>query len=159
MIAGSGNVVHNLRRLDARRPDDGLDRARRFDEVAAALMVSDPGAIGRLTSHPDYAAAVPTDDHFVPLLYLAGVAAAAGDPASTLVGGYALGSLSMSSYTIGFDGSWRSPAASSPFKGSAPFFIFRGCGHCVCGGDRRSCRRRPQVPGYGHLVDKVDEVR
>jgi len=102
MILASGNVVHNLRLVQWDRPDAGFDWARRFDDAAAALMAEDPGAILKLTEHPDYRLAVPTPDHFIPLLYIAGLAAAEGG-ADALVRGYALGSLSMTCYGAGAD--------------------------------------------------------
>jgi len=53
--------------------------------------------------HDDFAMAAPTPDHFIPLLYLAGIAAAGNTAAHVLVDGYAMGSLSMVSYTVGCD--------------------------------------------------------
>jgi len=99
LILGSGNVVHNLGRLDGSRPDSGFDWAVRFNEEAKQIMDTDPGEIARLQAHPDFRAAVPTPDHFIPLLYLAGLAAAADSTTAILVDGYALGSLSMTAFT------------------------------------------------------------
>jgi 4,5-DOPA dioxygenase extradiol len=100
MIVASGNVVHNLRRVQWDRPDAGFDWAQRFDDAVAAQMSEDPGAILSVAEHPDYPLAVPTPDHFIPLLYIAGLAAAEGR-AQALVRGYALGSLSMTCYGVG----------------------------------------------------------
>jgi 4,5-DOPA dioxygenase extradiol len=54
-----------------------------------------------LKQHPDYALAVPTPDHFLPLLYIAGVAATSGGSAATLMRGCTLGSISMTSFGVG----------------------------------------------------------
>lgn len=104
LILGSGNVVHNLRRLDWRNQESGEDWAHRFDAAAEALMTENPRDIASLQSHPDYALAVPTTDHFLPLLYIAGVAAASGAGAATLVRGCTLGSISMTCYGVGIEG-------------------------------------------------------
>jgi 4,5-DOPA dioxygenase extradiol len=101
MILCSGDVVHNLRRIDFRRPDAAYDWALRFDTAAREVMTSDPSRIGTLAGHPDYASSVPTPEHFLPLAYLAGLAHAAGRPADVLVEGCSLGSISMTSYTLG----------------------------------------------------------
>ena len=101
LIVGSGNVVHNLRRLDWGRPDAGFDWAHRFDDHVRELMTSDPASAATAIEHPDAPAAVPTPDHFLPVLYVAGVAAALGTRASVEIDGYAYGSLSMISYRVG----------------------------------------------------------
>ncbi|MBO9712302.1 MAG: 4,5-DOPA dioxygenase extradiol [Sphingomonas sp.] len=101
MIVSSGNVVHNLRRIAWDKPEAAFDWAERFDDAAAELLVNAPGDVLRLAEHPDYRMAVPTPDHFIPLLYTAGLAAAEGVGAEPLVRGYALGSLSMSCYGVG----------------------------------------------------------
>jgi 4,5-DOPA dioxygenase extradiol len=100
LVVGSGNVVHNLSRIDWNRPDEGFAWAHAFDDDARELMESSPGELGRLQRHGAYGQAVPTPDHFIPLLYVAGLASAAGRPARTLVDGYAMGSLSMTAYTL-----------------------------------------------------------
>ncbi|WP_281689586.1 4,5-DOPA dioxygenase extradiol [Pseudonocardia thermophila] len=100
-VLGSGNVVHNLAGIDPNLPDDGFDWARRFDDAARELVLGDPGRLPALAESPDWAAAVPTDDHFLPLAYLAGLGAAAGGGTDVLVDGYQYGSLSMTAYTLG----------------------------------------------------------
>ncbi len=100
LILGSGNVVHNLRRIDPALEQEGFDWAQRFDQAARSAMTSAPDQVVGLAGHADFRAAVPTPDHFIPLLYLAGLATAAGRAADTLVDGYAFGSLSMTSYVL-----------------------------------------------------------
>jgi len=100
LILGSGNVVHNLRQLDWSHPDAAFDWARRFDEAARETLTTQPAELPRLREHPDYGRSVPTPDHFLPLLYVAGVASAAGRPLEVLIDGYAYGSLSMAAYTL-----------------------------------------------------------
>ncbi len=100
LIVGSGNVVHNLRRIDWGNPDGAFDWTRRFDDAAREIMTTDPSRLPTLQHHPDFAVAHPTPDHFIPLLYVAGLAAAAGQPAHALVDGCAMGSLSMASYGL-----------------------------------------------------------
>jgi 4,5-DOPA dioxygenase extradiol len=102
LIVASGNVVHNLRRIDWNRPDAGADWAHRFDDAVARQMTEAPAAILATAGHPDYDMAVPTPDHFIPLLYTAGLAAA-DSGAQALLRGYALGSLSMTCYGLGMD--------------------------------------------------------
>ncbi|GED97020.1 4,5-DOPA dioxygenase extradiol [Gordonia crocea] len=101
LIVGSGNIVHNLRMVDFAQPDAGFDWAHRFDDAAQAMLTDTPTEVLTLDAHPDFRRAVPTPDHFLPMLYIAGLA---GDEAlSPLVKGYAAGSLSMTAYTLGLE--------------------------------------------------------
>ena len=103
VIVGSGNLVHNLRRVDWSQPAGGFDWNHRFDEAATSLMQDSPGDILRLVEHKDFNLAVPTPDHFIPLLYIAALAAATNDTPQILVEGPAYGSISMTSFTLGAD--------------------------------------------------------
>jgi len=98
LIIGSGNVVHNLGLIDWRQPDAAFDWNRRFDDAVKAMMTSAPADILKLAEHLDYRRAVPTPEHFLPLLYLAGLAG--NEPVRILTDGYAMGSLSMTAYGL-----------------------------------------------------------
>lgn len=103
LIVGSGNVVHNLGGMSPTLPDGGFDWAQRFDEQVKQVMADQPTETAALDGHRDFGHAVPTPDHYIPLLYLAGLAGASGTGADVLVDGYAYGSLSMTAYTLGLD--------------------------------------------------------
>ncbi|MDD5363900.1 MAG: 4,5-DOPA dioxygenase extradiol [Gallionellaceae bacterium] len=76
LVLASGNVVHDLRRMDWRQPDLEFDWARRFsDRVRDRLGAGDHGALidySDLTAEANQA--VPTPEHFLPLLYAAALA-------------------------------------------------------------------------------------
>jgi 4,5-DOPA dioxygenase extradiol len=117
LIIGSGNVVHNLGAIDWARPDAGFDWTRRFDDATRSIITERPSEVASLDGHPDYRRAVPTPDHFLPLIYFAALGAADLQPARVLVDGYALGSLSMISYVLG---DAAAPIGSSDGRPAAP---------------------------------------
>jgi 4,5-DOPA dioxygenase extradiol len=100
LVLGSGNVVHNLGGMSRQLADEGYDWAQRFDEDAKTTMLEDPTNAASLDGHPDFRNAAPTPDHFLPLLYLAGLAGAGDGKTDVLIDGYAFGSLSMTAYTL-----------------------------------------------------------
>ena len=124
LVVASGNVVHNLRSMNWRATDVGFDWAERFDEAAKEQMLTDPTAFATLDAHADYGLAVPTPDHFIPALYLAGLAGAEGTGTSdtrVLIDGYAYGSLSMTAYTLGMECPPTTNDGGSPrFTGDLP---------------------------------------
>ncbi len=123
LIIASGNVVHNLHRIEWSHPDSGFDWARRFDEAVRESMTGSPGDVIALQDHPDFQNSVPTPDHFIPLLYLAGLAEAQGSTVDTFVEGFAYGSLSMTAYTLDAHCPERGPshgAAPLPSADSVP---------------------------------------
>jgi len=100
LILGSGNVVHNLGRIDWSNTDGGATWAHVFDDATREIMTSDPAQLGSVLTLPEARAAVPSPDHFLPLAYIAGIADAADAPVRTLIDGYTYGSLSMTSYIV-----------------------------------------------------------
>jgi 4,5-DOPA dioxygenase extradiol len=101
LVLASGNVVHNLGLVQWKQPDSAFDWAMRFDDAVVEQLARDPGNILKLVEHPDFESAVPTPDHFIPLLYMAALAASEDTAGEALVRGYAMGSISMTCYGVG----------------------------------------------------------
>lgn len=96
IIFASGNIVHNLRAVEWDNPH-GSPAADRFDAyIRDAVKKRDDGAVIHFDKHPDAAYAVPTPDHYLPLLYALG--AAQGDKADEFNTVRNLGSMSMTGF-------------------------------------------------------------
>ena len=117
LVVASGNIVHNLRLIQFNRPELAYDWGVRFDGAVHDAMARSPAAVAALESHPDYARSAPTPEHWLPLLYIAGICDAAGEGASTLVEGCTMGSISMTSYVTGAP---RATPAGAETRGAAP---------------------------------------
>lgn len=101
LIVGSGNIVHNLGMVSWEHPT-GFPWAQRFDAfIHEALEKGDFNAVAEsLSTSEDAPLAVPTRDHFDPLLYVLG----AVDPTEEMTvynRGCVMGSISMNSYVFG----------------------------------------------------------
>jgi 4,5-DOPA dioxygenase extradiol len=103
LVIGSGNIVHNLHAYAwGRHPAEPFDWAVRFDGRVRELLAAndmaslvDYESLGR-----DALLSAPTPDHYLPLLYIAGMRADE-DPISFPVAGMDGGSISMLSVQFG----------------------------------------------------------
>ncbi len=103
LILGSGNIVHNLRRIDWNDPHGAYDWAVEFDaKVKEAVEAHDAAAL----AHPQtwgeslLASAHPTAEHYLPLLYCAG-STDENDAVSYPYEGFDFGSISMRAVLFG----------------------------------------------------------
>ena len=97
LIVGSGNLVHNLRRYAwSGTPVEPFAWARRFESMARERMMSadfEP-LVNYRDRGPDAELAVPTPEHYLPLLYVL-AQHGVGDRISFPVDGFDGGSMSM----------------------------------------------------------------
>jgi len=103
LLAGSGDVVHNLHAYAwGRHPQEPYDWALRFESlVRERLTAEDHWPLIDYTSLSDDALlAVPTPEHYLPLLYVLG-ASEPGEPVSFPVEGMDGGSVSMLAVQFG----------------------------------------------------------
>ncbi len=96
LVFGSGNIVHNLRRVEWDNPD-GTPMTRAFnDYIINAVENGTMDRILHYTKGPEAAYAVPTPEHYLPLLYCLG--AADGAPAQVFNNVCNLGSIAMTGF-------------------------------------------------------------
>jgi 4,5-DOPA dioxygenase extradiol len=101
LIAGSGNVVHNLRMMK-RAGGQAFDWAVRFNErIREALAARDHDTLVDFDKlGQDARLSVPTPEHYLPLLYVAALQGE-DEKMSLAVDGYDLGSISMLTAVVG----------------------------------------------------------
>ena len=106
LVVGSGNVVHNLMLMQRGEGAAAYDWARRFNEqVRAALASGKHQALIQFERMgEDARLSVPTPEHYLPLLYIAGLQAE-GEAMAFAVDGYEAGSLGMLSAVAGMPAS------------------------------------------------------
>jgi len=102
LVLGSGNLVHNLRAIDWDNPHSGFDWAEEFDAWAAECIaagdadgLADYESLGRVAQ-----LAVPTNDHYLPLLYTMALKRD-DESVSTVYEGMEYGSISMRCVRVG----------------------------------------------------------
>lgn len=99
LIFGTGNIVHNLRRVDWNRETEGFDWALEFDDFIHTNIKARTHE--NILNYGEYGEAanlaVPAPDHFYPLLYVLGASTAA-DKMTVFNRQPVLGSLTMTGY-------------------------------------------------------------
>jgi 4,5-DOPA dioxygenase extradiol len=101
LVMGSGNIVHNLRLMDRSLPGDGPKWASRYDAMIQRYVHDgDDEALVAYEQHPDSELAVPTPDHYLPLLYSVGLRHS-DDASEVIVDGLDIGCVSMTSVKFG----------------------------------------------------------
>lgn len=99
LIVGSGNIVHNLRKIEWDNPK-GTQEADKFDRyILDNISKREDKKVIKYEEHEYSNYAVPTPDHFMPILYILG--ASQGEKPYIFNEIRELGSLSMTSYIFG----------------------------------------------------------
>ena len=99
LIVGSGNIVHNLRKIEWDN-SKGTQEADKFDRyILENISKREDEKVIKYEEHEYSNYAVPTPDHFMPILYILG--ASQGEKPYIFNEMRELGSLSMTSYAFG----------------------------------------------------------
>jgi 4,5-DOPA dioxygenase extradiol len=101
LVMGSGNIVHNLRLMDRAMVGEGPEWASRYDAlVQRYVQDGDDEALVDYDRHPDAELAVPTPDHYLPLLYAVGLRRN-DDACEVMVDGLDINCVSMTALKFG----------------------------------------------------------
>jgi 4,5-DOPA dioxygenase extradiol len=99
LVMGSGNVVHNLRQFDFRDPTPLAWASRCDAEIRAHVLEGRHDALMVYPTHDEGRLAVPTPEHYLPLLYA--IALQQPGERAEFFNARVLGSISMTSVLIG----------------------------------------------------------
>ncbi|MEI7451625.1 MAG: 4,5-DOPA dioxygenase extradiol [Candidatus Falkowbacteria bacterium] len=100
MIIGSGDIVHNLSVIEYEENAAPYDWAKSFEEKVISLIAKKDhkALIDYLNISPESKLAIPTPEHYLPLLYILGLQD--DDELNYFVSGIAHGSISMTSFIL-----------------------------------------------------------
>ncbi len=102
LVIGSGNIVHNLRQIDFHNKNGGYDWAEEAREIInRQVLARDNIALQEFRDgHQALQLAIPTDEHYLPLLYIMGLQSSQDE---TLIFNdqTVMGSLAMTGYLMG----------------------------------------------------------
>jgi 4,5-DOPA dioxygenase extradiol len=101
LIIGSGNIVHNLGMIDWRNPNGGYDWANEFNmRIKSRILEGDhPSLIHYNELGKEARMAIPTPEHYLPLLYILGLKEK-NEEVRLFNDSLTLGSLSMTSVLV-----------------------------------------------------------
>lgn len=99
LIIGSGNIVHNLRKVDWEKQDSAFDWAIEANDKIKKFIVNNDynSLLDSKSWGKEFALAVPTPEHYIPLIYIMG-AKDESETVSFFNDKIEMGSLSMSSF-------------------------------------------------------------
>lgn len=99
LLFGTGNIVHNLRRIDMGMCDKGFYWGNQFDDYIKENILNGnhENILNYMSLGESAKLAVPTPDHFNPILYILG-AVDPEDKVTVYNDSFVLGSVSMTSY-------------------------------------------------------------
>jgi 4,5-DOPA dioxygenase extradiol len=102
LVIGSGNMVHNLRKLNWQKPESGYDWAIEANEGFKKMIESNElSALTNIENQGNaYQLSIPTPEHYLPLLYILGLKSK-DEPVSFFNDSTVMGSISMTSVKVG----------------------------------------------------------